>query len=267
MNWLEHTVTYTLKPQAINLDDRTYFIPCYSGLESLMRSIEQVGILNPPIVQERASGELTPVLGRRRLQAASQIGLAKVEVREVPVDMPENHGFTMAFWDNVSHRELNSACVGVIVKRLLELFPRSVVARDFLPTLGVPPLGPRLERLSALGSLEDKFLEALAIGRIREKTALILSELQPEERATLLELTEGLGFNANKKAEVIGELFDLSIFHARPVLEFVRSAEAQAVLTDLQIPLPEQANRFRELLRSWKYPELSGREGKSRTRK
>ncbi len=139
--------------------------------------------------------------------------MASVEVRIISDSMPEEDGFLMAFWDNVSHRRFDPACTAVIAKRLLELYPRDVVAKQFLPVLGVRPLGPRLEQLRALGSLEEQVLKALALGRIHEKTAFLLSRLPPHERVGLLEFTEDLGLNANKKAEVIERLIDLSIFH------------------------------------------------------
>ena len=260
MNWLEHTRACTINADKIDLTDRTYYLPCFSGLESLANSIGQVGIVNKPVLQERPSGGLIPVIGRRRLQAASELGMASIEVRVISDSMPEEDGFLMAFWDNVFHRRFDHTCTAVIVKRLLELYPRDVVAKQFLPVLGVPPRGPRLEQLRALGSLEEPVLKALALGRIHEKTAFLLSRLQPHERVGLLEFTEDLGLNANKKAEVIERLIDLSVFHEQPVLEFIQTADAQAALADQDIPLPERADRFRDLLRSWKFPELAKKE-------
>ena len=190
--------------------------------------------------------------------------MASVEVRVIPAYMPEEDGFLMAVWDNAAHKRFDRACAAVIVKRLLELYPRELVAKQFLPVLDVPPRGPRLEQLRALGGLEEPVLLALASGRIHEKTALLLSELQSPERMGLLEFTEDLGLNANKKAEVIERLLDLSIFHNRPVLEFVQAEDAQAALANQDIPLPERANRFRDLLRSWKFPELAKKEAEFR---
>ncbi len=135
--------------------------------------------------------------------------------------MPEDQGFTIAFWDNVSHRTLDQASLAVVTKRLLDLFPRAVVAEDFLPVLGVPPRGPRLKRLCAVAALEEPMLEALALGRIYERTALVLSGLKPAERAGLFDTTEILALNANKRAEVVENLFDLSIHGHESVLDLL----------------------------------------------
>ena len=225
----------------------------------MVSSIERVGIINKPLVQEKSTGSLIPVLGRRRLKAASELGMASVESSMVPASMPEQDGFRIAFWDNV-HRLSDPACAAIVVKRLLELFSRESIAKEFLPVLGVPPRGPRLEYLKALGGLEETILQALSLGHIYEKTALLLSQLQPQERMALFAFSEELGLNANKKAEIIERLIDLSVFYSMLVLEFIETKEAQAVLADQDISVPERASRFRDFLRSCKFPELAIKE-------
>ena len=78
-----------------------------------------------------------------------------------------------------------------MVRRLLDLIPREVVADDFLPLLGVPARGPRLERLRAVGGLVHPVLQALSLGRIQEKTAFALSALSSEDQVTLLTIGHG----------------------------------------------------------------------------
>ncbi len=265
LNWLENTSSHSLDLSRIDPDDRTYYIPCFSGLDALIKSIESVGILNTPVLQERASGLLVPVLGRRRLKAAAQLGISRVEVRLLPAEMPEDQGFTMAFWDNVAHRSLDPASLAVVVKRLLELFPRAIVAKDFLPALGVSPRGPRLQRLCAVATLAEPILEALSFARISEKSAFILSEFEPPERLAVFKVTEKLGFNANKRAEVIENLFDLSICRHTSVIDLLNRKDAHSLLVEDDMPVSERAERFRKLVRSWKFPELTAREREFRS--
>jgi hypothetical protein len=55
---------------------------------------------------------------------------------------------------------------------------------------------------------------------------------------------------------VISHLADLSVFHGKPILEFLHQEEARSIVHDEDIPRPERAARFRRLIRSWKFPEL-----------
>jgi ParB-like chromosome segregation protein Spo0J len=244
----------------VDLEDRNCYIPCFDDVELLAESIERIGIVNPPLVQKRSDGSIICVLGRRRLQAAINAGISAVDVRLLPEDVPESEAFLLSFWDNLGHRSFDRACAAVVVRRLLELFPRDKVASDFLPLLGVEATGPRLERLRALGGLDDCLLKALASGRILEKTAVTLARLDPEERSALMDLTESLGLNANKSAEVIDHLFDLSILHRKSVLAWVRDNQVQTILQDESLSRPERAERLRQLVRAWKFPALVEKE-------
>jgi ParB-like chromosome segregation protein Spo0J len=253
---LASTRTALFELREIDLLDRTYYIPCFAGLAPLVKSIDRVGILNPPLLQELPGGRMIPVLGRRRLQAAVELGISQTEVKVVSDRVSEAEGFALALWDNFGHRTFDVASTAVVVRRLLDLLPTEVVADDFLPLLGVPARGPRLERLRAIGGLEEPVLQSLAMGRIQEKTAFILSGMSSDEQGALMELTDALGLNANKRAEVISHLADLSIFHGKPILEFLHAEEARSMVYDKDIPRPERAERFRRLIRSWKFPEL-----------
>ncbi|MBI5250934.1 MAG: hypothetical protein HY912_15710 [Desulfomonile tiedjei] len=264
MNWLNHSTPMIVDPRSVDLEDRTYLIPCYSNLSALTKSIQRIGILNSPLVQQLADGRMIPVAGRRRLQSTVALGLDHIHVRLLPEAVPIAEGFALAFWDNAAHRVFDIACTAVVIRRVFELFPRDVAARDFLPILGIALKGPRLERLRAIGGLESSLLEAFSHGRIHEKTAALLCEMEAETRLGLLDLTEKLRLNANKKAEIISWLFDLSVLEATPISELLAREEAKSIIFECDGTVPERAERFRELIRSWKFPELIARENEFR---
>lgn len=260
MNWLNHTRSIRLDPRDVDLGDRTYHIPCFEDLGRLTDSIRQAGILNAPVLQERTGRRMISVLGRRRLLAAEAIGLSHVTAKAVPEAMPESEGFLLAFWDNLGHRSFDPAVTAVTVKRLLELFPREIVARRFLPLLGITLRGPRLERLRIIGGLEEPVLPALASAQISEKTANVLADLNPDDRRALLQLSKDLALNSNKAAEIIERLADLSVLHGKSVMNLLESSQAKAILENRGLPVPQRAMRFREMLRTWKFPELVRKE-------
>lgn len=262
MNWLDRTKPALVDPRDADLSDTTYLVPCFADPDPLVMSIERVGILNPPIIQERSDGRLIPVLGRRRLEAADRVRLREVATRVVPDDMPEPDGFVLAFWDNYGHRGFDAAVRTVVLVRLLELFPLLTVARDFLPALDIPPKGPRIERLKAIGRLEHRLLRALASGRIHEKTAALLTKCLPEDRSTVMDLVELLGLNANKNAEIVANLFDLSVLSGRKISEVLQDDPLPEVLHEENLSMAERGKRIREQVRAWKFPALSTNEQK-----
>lgn len=257
---LENMKRIFLNPDDVDLNDQTYLIPHFGDMEPLVKSVKAVGLINRPLVQERSDNRLVPVVGRRRLAAASIIGLNSIDARLAPPEMSEQAGYRMAFWDNCSRRPLDRAAAAVVVRRLMELFPVRTVADEFLPVLGIPARGPKLAALLKVGGLEESLLRAFAAGRIQERTAVLLSEMDRTDRTALCELIGRLGTNANKTAEIVSYLHDLSIMREQSVSELLHDDTAAVIVADDEIPLPERAQRFRDLLRSWKFPDLVDQE-------
>jgi hypothetical protein len=260
VNWLDRTKTIYINPREVDCEDATYCIPDFSESGALLESVREIGIINPPFVQRREDKRLVPVLGRNRLKVALQVGMSAVKTGVLPSEMPRADGFRLAFWDNAHRISRDSATLAVLVKRLLELFPRKVASAEFLAPIGVQINGPRLERLRSIAGLEPEILTALAVGRIQEKTAALLTKLQSEERLALAGFTESLGMNANKKAEVIGALFDLSILNSRPITAYLRDKRMVSIAENSHMSVPERSTGVRNFIRSLKFPELVGRE-------
>ena len=257
MSWLNHTRTVTLNPIEIDLEDCTYLIPCYTELQPLAISIRRVGILHQPLIQMTADQRLIPVLGRRRLKAAAEVGLSSVEVGVIDSDVPETDLFRLAFWDNLALRELDPASTATLVSRILELYPNEVAHREFLSVLGVSPDGFRLQRFKSIAELEETTLQALAVGRIQEKTAFILSKVDMNDRLHIFKLIQELRLNSNKAAEVVSHLFDLSATMGTSIVNLLDCEESQSILTNPSATTPEKTAQFRAMLRKWKYPELA----------
>lgn len=260
MNWLDRTTRIELDPRDVDLQDRTYYVPCFAPLGPLVDSIARVGLIVDPVVQESRGVTPVVVLGRRRLMAAREAGLSSVNVRVLPSDMPVADGLRLAFWDNIGQRRIDTAFRAILVRRLLGVFSKEEVAAEFLDPLGIPPKGPRLEHLRLIGGLEEPVLQALAAGRISEKTAAVLVHLGPDGRRALMELCDLLKLNANKSAEVIGALWDLSVLHGKSVEEWISDEQVTDLLSNSDAPVSERAERFRRLVRSWKFPELIEKE-------
>lgn len=246
----------SLNPDDVDLDDPTYLIPHFGELEALVKSVKAVGLINKPLVQQRFDNRLVPVLGRRRLAVAAIVGLTAIDARMAPPEVSERECYRLAFWENCGHRKLDRAAAAVVVRRLTDLFPVQTVADEFLPVLGIQARGPKLAALRKVGGLELAILKAFAAGRIQERTAVLFAEMDVKDRLAMFRLITRLGTNANKSAEIVGYLHDLSILRGQSVCELLREGGAATVVADEEIPLPERARRFRDLLRSWKFPEL-----------
>jgi hypothetical protein len=250
----ELTERRSLHPDEVDLDDSTYLIPCFSDTTLLEKSVARLGIINTPVLQEK-SGRLVPVLGRRRIKAAKSTGMKDTPALLLPSDIPVQDGFLLAFWDNVAIRRLDAAVVSTLVKRILELFPIEFAVDELFPCLGVPPSGPRIERLRRIGGMESHIHAALSAGKLLEKTAFLLTGISESERSTLFEFAVGLGYNANKAAEVIENMLDISVRLETPIAEIISRPDIRAIIAE-DTDAPKKAERVRAYLNQLKNPDL-----------
>ncbi|MDQ1239586.1 MAG: ParB family transcriptional regulator, chromosome partitioning protein [Thermodesulfobacteriota bacterium] len=255
-NWLSHTRNMVVGLENCDLDDETYHVPCYSSLEPLMRSIERVGVLCKPVMQERLNGRLIPLLGRRRLKAARGLGMTEMPVSILPRDISEAECYELAFWDNIGHRELELPSKAFVVARLLEVFPRTDVASRFLSVLGITPWGPRIEELKLLAQLDREISSLLAAGRLKEKTALTIARISGLDQKVCVRLLDELKPNVNKAHELIAGLFDLSVTKGCGIDEIVQGSGIAGIIESNDSSPHEKIDMLRSWLKRMRCPEL-----------
>ncbi len=264
-DWRNHTHELSIALDDCDLEDRTYLIPCFGDLGPLKESISAVGLIHKPLLQQSAQKKWVPVLGRRRLLAARDLAFGSVEARVLDDEVAEAGAYEIAFWDNVTQRQFETPTKAIVVHRLLELFPREEVAARFLPTLGIPPHGPRIEALRRIAKLEHEVHLSLALGKINEKTALMLSYLEPHDRGVSMNLIARLKLNVNKTFEVMTGLIDMARVQGCSVKEILNLAEIQEVLSADQ-PRDRDpvgvGESLRSVLKRLRHPELCAEETK-----
>jgi ParB-like chromosome segregation protein Spo0J len=244
-----------INPAEVDLEDRSFFFPYFGGKESLRESIRRVGVLSDPVALRTPGGGLIPALGRRRLEAARDVGLETVRCMVADANVPHALVYEWAFWDNLPIRNWEPALRCFVVARLLEFFDPIETADRFLPWLHVQASGPGLERMKAVGSLDLRSLGALASGRIPERTAVILARLEEAERRTILSIIDSLQLNVNRAAEFVERVYDLSVLNGNTVGHWLAREEIRSLVKDAVQPVRQRAQDLRELLEAWKFPE------------
>lgn len=256
MSWRQNTRTLLIDPGEIDLSDTAYYLPCYDDIDDLVESVRQVGFLSQPVVTKNNAGRFIAVLGRRRLYAAVKANIGEAHILEIAPDVGNKTLIDLIFWDNLFRVRNNIVCMAVMTRKLTEVFEIGVVAEKYLPWIGVPRKGPRIERLKLLASLDERVLRALWHGKILEKTAALLAALTYEERSGMLDFIEYFGWNANKASEILQSILDISILAGRSTLETISEATARMEKERPDADVIEKASGMRTLIRAWKSKEL-----------
>jgi len=236
----------------IDFSDRSFPFSYGFPPDSFVASVNQAGILVPPLVQPGPRGYVI-VCGRRRLEAARR---TMDEKKEIPAllaaeDESKRQLFALAFWDNIAHRSLNPVEVADVVVALEDLFDERTVQNDFLPRLGVPPKPRFLRRCRAIARLPESARALLARGKMDGETVDLLGRWQVEEVDRLVSMAEKVSVNRNKLKEIVALTTDLA------GRDRTSPAELLSLIAEQHPECLESAAAWRQQLEEWMYPFLT----------
>ena len=129
---------YVTKPINLENIDRndTLFLLSYGyNLTPLKTSINQIGVINPPLVRQKSDTTYQIICGYKRVHALRELGVAATPCTIVSPVTGDEESFLKSFYDNVSHRELNPIEKSMTINGLLRYFSEAKIVSDFLPLL------------------------------------------------------------------------------------------------------------------------------------
>jgi ParB-like chromosome segregation protein Spo0J len=172
----------------------------------LARSIAEVGLLRPLLLQER-EGRRRLLGGFLRRKALLALGRSRAPALFVPPETPWVQTLALALADD-SGRTLNQAEIA-LRWRFLEDNADRAEAESLAGALGLA-LAPKLrDRYRAAAGLPEKGLSALADGRLDLAAAARLARWAPADQAAVLELFEAVNPSVSKKREWLDWLEDI----------------------------------------------------------
>ena len=175
-------------------------------------SIQQVGIINPPLIF-KAGSKYRIACGRRRVYYALVNNLSSIEARIVNVSSPE--GFILGLWENLTARTLNP------VEKINALYGLKYICRlswkkisqDFSSALGLPANISVLRSILLLKDAPERIKYLLSRQRLSYELATSLKIFKEEELKIFLDIIETLSLGRNK----INDILDLySMLRKRP---------------------------------------------------
>lgn len=162
------------KVKANEYQPRTTFD--HDGIEELVNSIKEHGILQPIILVKSDDGNYEVVAGERRLRA-SQI----LELETIPAivrDIKEQQKLELALVENIQRRDLNAIEEAVAYQRLIDEF--SLTQEDVAKRVGKSRSA--VTNTLRLLALPSEIQKALINGKINYSTARVIAGLPVEER-------------------------------------------------------------------------------------
>jgi ParB-like chromosome segregation protein Spo0J len=242
----------------IDLHDLSFIITAGRGSEAIARSVQQVGLLQPPLlVFGGAKKTYRIVCGFLRIQAIAALGWQDVPAKICDPKTDERQLLLCALHDNLSHRVCNPVERAYAVERLFAFFPREDILANWQPLLGLPPTGRALEDPLLLARLDADIQESVHQGGLSEKNALRLSALEQDDRRALFKLMCRVHLSSSKQAELIENCCDLARRDAVSLRQIVNHEDIAAILGHEKLNLSQKGDQLRQWVRKRRFPGLT----------
>lgn len=245
-----------IKLRDLNLEDKRFRFTLNKADRRLVRSVGEIGMLQPVIVIPRQNC-LVLIDGWRRVEAARSCGLEKLPAMEMAEKTENLAAFVMAFFGNYGQRPFSLAEKALAIRKFYEfrLSPVEIIER-ILPLLDLPPEHRILDLMLEVSALEEKFLKIIHRRDWKPVTAELFLGFPPAERAWLLLLIEKL--THNQQREVIENFYSLKRKTGKSLEDLAREERLAGPTKRLLRGEVSAADLLLSTLREENSPLLSG---------
>ena len=232
----------------------------YDG-KGLRRSIERIGLVNPPCVVAKRAGGFETVSGYRRYLAARSLGWERILCRDLSdLQMTTLDLLLLNLHENLCTRSLNEIEKAMVLKRLSACVPQEQIMKDYMPLLGLRPHQPLLRTFLLLDDVEEPVRAGIAKGKISSQAAELLLGLDAESRLAVHSCAMKLNLNSNYQRQIIELLIEISEIETATILEILSRDPLTEILKKEPENAPQKAKAFLEALRAMRNPRVADAE-------
>lgn len=241
-------------------DDRPgpYCMSFYPDLAPLIKSIQQVGLLNSPLIREEGEGDLTIISGYRRILALKTLAYTSIPCRVMKKsEISPLNALLVNLYENLASRTLNEVEKGMVLGRLITYLPRTQVIKEYMTLLGLSSHQDTLDFYVKLDQdLENVVKEEVVKGNISLPSVRELLEMDKNSRLSICSLMKDIKFNLNQQRQLLEYLDDLSNISGKSIPSLLEDTEVQGITMSERLNSPQKAKNLLRLLRARRFPTL-----------
>lgn len=246
-----------LEWQCIDLSDETYKISATDDTATLSASIQEIGVINPIIVQEKESG-FRIVCGFRRAGVLQQLKPASIDAFVIKGPVLDIDMFMYAAQDNRTFRNLNPIEISRIVYRLEHQFniPQNIIISDYFPRLGLGK-NPKLYVLHRdLYLLSEAWQQSIISDHTPLDVANTILKHTGEEQDSLYHLFSTLRLGKNRQREFLLLLSDIARIQKYSLKQLVAQQELEKLIANPKLTPSQKSDRVKSWLLEQRYPHF-----------
>ena len=246
----------TVALEEIDSEEAPFRITTNDTVSDLSNALNQVGLINPPVLTHQANRYVV-VCGHRRILAARALSWKTIPVR---ISTAQNDPLTctlLAISDNSIERPLNLIETSRALSLLNSFIPDKKERYRVAGNLGLPSNPSLIKKIEPLCNLPQQMQNGILSGEISLPSALMLSKLKPRNAGLISEFLMRLKLSLSKQKELIVILQEIARREECTVEEIIRSEKIQSILDDPEMDRPRKSGLIRTYLKHRRFPNIS----------
>ncbi len=248
----------SLNPELINDDPGPFCMSFGFSLGPLIRSIQEFGLINLPIIVRQGEGRVDVVSGYRRILALKDLQINEIPCRDITESgrSPLQNLLTNLH-ENFVTREFNDVEKAMILARLVYHIPREEVIHSYMPLLSLPSRESTLDLYLSIEGQGQQTKWALAKGELSVKAFEALMQVEPDFRSGLIHSILDLKLTFNQQLQFIDLTIDICIRDGIGINELLNQASFAGIMKNENLNLPQKAKATLGILESIRFPLLT----------
>lgn len=247
-----------LDSKAINDDPGPFCMSYGFALDPLIRSIQEFGLINLPIVVKGGEGRIDVVSGYRRILALKNLQIGEISCRDATgLGLSPLRHLLLNLHENSVTRQFNEVEKAMILARLIHHIPREEVIHSYMPLLSLPSRESTLDLFLNMDGQDHSLKSALAKGEVSVKAFEALLAVESDFRTDLVQLILNLRLTFNQQLQFIEMANDICIRDGIDIPGLFKQSPFVEIMENEKLNLPQKTKGILGLLRSVRFPLLT----------
>jgi len=247
----------TVPLSKIDLRDTTCRLGISIDADSVVESIEAVGLINPPVLAGKGGSMYRIVCGFRRVKACQILGWPTIPARVLPGVVPLPDLLKLAILDNRAHRCLNVIEQARGIHKLTAYIHPGNEIEVLAPLLGFPPNKKVFTKISTLVELPDEIQAGILDETISFEVAVDLCKFTCMDAISFFDLFKKLKLSRNKQREIIALVGEIAVREGIWPAEILQCQQVSDIMENHDLNRNEKGSKLRAYLKQRRFPELA----------
>ncbi len=239
----------------IDSEDKTFQITTKRSLSDLNDSINQVGLITPPILKQ-VNSKYIIISGFRRIAAFRDLGLSLIKAKVIDQRVDDFENIKIAIADNSMQRPLNLIEQSKSIKMLWP-FKDTIDLAKTAAMLGLPEGEPYIKKIRKICDFIPIIQKCIIKGSISMPVALELGRLKKDEGSIFAKLFNDLKLGTNKQREILTLIKEISLREDVPIVKIIEQDRLGGILNNEEIERNQKVNKIIQYLRNRRFPSLT----------